>query len=104
MQVGSTAAAAEFILGGMLPVFSYQYAGFDPSTALRNLHIDEGVNGLAALNHFPGPPLWRIQLLASVPIVMMGAVNLFFVPLSISFGRRPVVLASGVIAVIGAVW
>jgi MFS family permease len=97
-------AAAELILGAMLPVFSLQYAGFDPSIVLPNLHLPPGANGLASLKDLPGPPIWRVYLLASLPVIMMGIVNFFFVPLAISVGRRPVILGAGLIAIGGAVW
>lgn len=103
-QVGAMAAAAELILGAMLPVFDIQYAGLDPKLVLPNLHLPPGANGLADLKLLGGPPIWRVYLLASLPVIMMGIVNFFFVPLAISIGRRPVVLGSGLIAIGGAVW
>lgn len=98
------AAAAELILGAMLPVFDLQYAGFDPTTLLKHIVLPEGSNGLADLKLLGGPPLWRVYLLASLPVIMMGIVNIFFVPLAISVGRRPVLLISGLVAIGGAVW
>jgi MFS family permease len=98
------AASAELILGAMLPVFDLQYAGFDPKIILLNLQLPAGSNGLAMLRELGGPPIWRIYLLASLPVIMMGITNFFFVPLAISVGRRPVILASGLIAMGGAIW
>lgn len=97
------AAAAEIILGAMLPVFALQYAGIDPKILLE-VTLPPGTNGLAALKELGGQPIWKIYLLASLPVLMMGLSNFFLVPLAISVGRRPVVLASGLIAIGGAVW
>ncbi|KAG5961494.1 hypothetical protein E4U57_007532 [Claviceps arundinis] len=97
---GSMAAAAELILGAMLPVFSFEYAGIDPKI-LAHVHLPSGVNGLTALAAFPGPPIWKIYLLGSLPILMIGVANFFLVPLSIAVGRRTVILATGIIALAG---
>lgn len=35
---------------------------------------------------------------------MMGLANLVLIPMAISIGRRPVILASGIIAIAGAIW
>ncbi|KAG6038693.1 hypothetical protein E4U41_003861 [Claviceps citrina] len=97
---GSMAAAAELILGAMLPVFSFEYAGIDPKI-LTHLHLPSGINGLTALAAFPGPPIWEIYLLGSLPILTIGVANFFLVPLSIAVGRRTVILATGIIALAG---
>lgn len=99
---GAMAAAAELILGAMLPIFSFEYAGLDPKL-LVNIHLPEGTNGLAALALFPGPPIWEIYLLASAPILMIGIANFFLVPLSIALGRRNILLVTGIIALAGCV-
>ncbi|KAG5979940.1 hypothetical protein E4U55_004564 [Claviceps digitariae] len=97
---GSMAAAAELILGAMLPVFSFEYAGIDPKVLVK-IHLPSGINGLTALAAFPGPPIWKIYLLGSLPILMIGVANFFLVPLSIAVGRRTVLLATGIIALAG---
>ncbi|GAB0138542.1 hypothetical protein EsDP_00006774 [Epichloe bromicola] len=99
---GSMAAAAELILGAMLPVFSFEYADIDPKI-LVHIHLPSGVNGLTALSAFPGPPIWEIYLLGSLPILMIGVANFFLVPLSIALGRRTILLATGMIALAGCV-
>lgn len=99
---GAMAAAAELVLGAMLPVFSFQYAGIDPKL-LTKVHLPEGVNALTILAEFPGPPIWEIYLLASLPILMMGATNLILIPLAIATGRRNVLLITGVVAMAGCV-
>lgn len=96
------AAAAELVLGAMLPVFSFQYAGIDPKL-LTKVHLPEGVSALTILAEFPGPPIWKIYLLASLPILMMGLTNILLIPLAIATGRRNVLLITGVIALAGCV-
>jgi MFS family permease len=100
------AAAAELILGAMLPVFAYVYADADYKL-LATTKLPSGTNGLEALKLLDaskGVPIWKVYLLASLPVLIIGLVNIFFVPLAISIGRRPVILASGLIAIGGAVW
>ncbi|KAJ6784710.1 hypothetical protein PWT90_00453 [Aphanocladium album] len=99
---GAMAAAAELVLGAMLPVFSFQYAGINPKL-LTKVHLPEGVNALTILAEFPGPPIWEIYLLASLPILMMGATNVILIPLAIATGRRNVLLITGVVALAGCV-
>lgn len=101
--VGAMAAAAELILGAMLPVFVFQYAGIDPKL-LQVIHLPPGINSLEALKLVGGPPIWRTFLLSSLPVLMIGLSNFLLVPLAISFGRRPVVLVCGLIAIGGAIW
>ncbi|TQV92986.1 MFS transporter [Cordyceps javanica] len=96
------AAAAELVLGAVLPVFSFQYAGIDPKL-LTKVHLPEGINALTILAEFPGPPIWKIYLLASLPILMMGATNVILIPLAIATGRRNVLLITGVVALAGCV-
>lgn len=102
-QVGAMAAAAEIILGAMLPVFDFQYAGLDPKILL-GITLPPGSNGLANLKDLGGPPIWKVYLLASLPVLMMGLANFFLVPLAISIGRRPFILACGLIAIAGVIW
>ncbi|KAF2770843.1 major facilitator superfamily transporter [Teratosphaeria nubilosa] len=106
---GALAAAAELILGAMLPVFALVYAGLNPKPILKALTqaggLPEGSDPLKYLGSFPNaPPIWKVYLLASLPVLVMGVCNLIFVPLAISCGRRPVLLGCGIIAIIGAIW
>jgi MFS family permease len=96
------AAAAELVLGAVLPVFSFEYAGIDPHL-LTKVRLPADVNALTILAEFPGPPLWEIYLLASLPILMMGVSNLVLVPLAIAVGRRNILLLTGVAALAGCV-
>lgn len=105
---GALAAAAELILGAMLPVFALEYTGLDPKI-LKDLTKGGGLpantDPLKVLSSFPGaPPIFHVYLLASLPVLVIGLSNLVLVPMAISVGRRPVVLVTGVIAILGAVW
>ncbi|GKT59393.1 major facilitator superfamily transporter [Colletotrichum tofieldiae] len=105
---GALAAAAELILGAMLPVFALEYSGLDPKI-LKPLTssggLPSGSDPLKILSNLPGaPPIFQIYLLASLPVLVIGLANLVLVPMAISVGRRPVVLATGLLAVIGCVW
>ncbi|WDK21428.1 major facilitator superfamily transporter [Colletotrichum graminicola] len=105
---GALAAAAELILGAMLPVFALEYSGLDPKL-LKPLTSSGGLPGgsdpLKILANLPGaPPIFQIYLLASLPVLIIGVANLILVPMAISVGRRPVVLATGLLAVIGCIW
>ncbi|KAJ0330738.1 hypothetical protein COL5a_003040 [Colletotrichum fioriniae] len=105
---GALAAAAELILGAMLPVFALEYAGLDPKI-LKPLTdsggLPAGLDPLKVLSNLPSaPPIFQIYLLASLPVLVIGLANLVLVPMAISVGRRPVVLSTGVVAIIGCLW
>lgn len=105
---GAMAAAAELILGAMLPVFALQYAGIDPKILLpltENGGLPQGVDALTYLSDLPNaPPLLHVYLLASMPVLVIGLTNLAFIPVAIAIGRRPVVIGCGIIAIAGATW
>lgn len=104
---GAMAAAAELILGAMLPVFVLQYAGIDPKTIVQfaNITLPPGTDPLRLLASLPGaPPLDKVYLLGSLPILFIGVSNLIMVPFATAIGRRPVILACGVAAIAGCVW
>lgn len=106
---GALAAAAELILGAMLPVFALEYAHLDPKIILIEITekggLPAGTDPLKTLSMFPdSPPIWEVYLLASLPVLIIGISNLALIPLAISIGRRPVVLITGVIAVGGAIF
>ncbi|KAK2057205.1 major facilitator superfamily transporter [Colletotrichum caudatum] len=105
---GALAAAAELILGAMLPVFALEYSGLDPKI-LKSLTEAGGLpantDPLKYLSMLPNaPPIMEIYLLASLPVLVIGLANLILVPMAISVGRRPVVLATGILAIVGCVW
>jgi MFS family permease len=56
---------------------------------------------LKLLGSLGGPPLWKISLLSSLPLLTNGISSYFLVPLSIAVGRRPVLLFCGTLAWIG---
>lgn len=105
---GALAAAAELILGAMLPVFALEYAHIDPKNLLQWSEaanfLPPGSDPLKALENLGGPPIWEIYLLASLPVLMIGVSNLLLIPLAIAMGRRFIILSCGVIAIIGACW
>jgi len=106
---GALAASAELILGAMLPVFSLYYSGLNPKILIQISEkggLPVGADPLATLAHLTpeSPPIFEIYLLASLPVLMIGLSNLVLIPTAISIGRRPVVLITGVIAIIGAIW
>ncbi|KAK1963149.1 major facilitator superfamily transporter [Colletotrichum sublineola] len=105
---GALAAAAELILGAMLPVFALEYSGLDPKI-LKLLASAGGfpanTDPLKYLSMLPNaPPILEIYLLASLPVLVIGLSNLILVPMAISVGRRPVVLMTGILAIVGCVW
>jgi MFS family permease len=108
--VGALAVSAEIIIGALIPVFSLEYSGIDPKI-LGNLDITllsppgvVNLNPVKILNGLGGPPLWKVTLLASLPLLTNGISSYFLVPISISVGRRPVILACGVMAWVGGLW
>lgn len=48
--------------------------------------------------------MYKVALLASLPLLMNGIASYFLVPLSIAVGRRPVLLVVGVLAWAGGFW
>lgn len=104
---GALAAAAELILGALLPVFVLQYAGIDPKIIgnLGNLSFAPGTNVMAILSEIPSPePEWKVYLLGSLPVLIIGVANMVMIPLATAVGRRPVILTCGVMAVAGCIW
>ena len=94
----------------LIPVFALEYAGVDPKI-LSQVDLSAisapgvvNLNPLSVLSGLGGPPLWKISLLASLPLLTNGISSYFLVPLSISIGRRPVLLACGVMAWSGGFW
>ena len=105
---GALAASAELILGAMLPVFALEYANIDPKFLLKlteggglPLHSDP----LKYLANLPNiPPIWKVYLLASMPVLVIGLANFAFIPLAITIGRRAILISAGLVAIGGAVW
>ena len=104
---GALIISAEIILGAALPVFAMEYAGLDPKilqTVSDNGGWPVGSNPLQFLEHFGGPPIFQVYLLAALPVLVIATANFFLVPLAIACGRRPVFLALGCLAISGAAW
>jgi MFS family permease len=108
--VGALALSAEVIIGALIPVFSLEYSGINPKilgqldVTLLNPPGVVNLNPVKILAGLGGPPLWKVTLLASLPLLTNGISSYFLVPLSISVGRRPVLLACGIMAWIGGLW
>ncbi|QDS76825.1 hypothetical protein FKW77_002884 [Venturia effusa] len=107
---GALALSSETIIGALIPVFALEYAGIDPKI-LAKVDISAlsppgsvNLNPLKLLAGLGGPPLWKTSLLASLPLLTNGISSYFLVPLSISIGRRPVLLACGIMAWSGGFW
>ena len=62
------------------------------------------LNAIQILSGLGGPPLWKVSLLASLPLLTNGVSSYLLVPLSISIGRRPVMIACGTMAWTGGFW
>lgn len=110
MIVGALALSAEAIVGALVPVFVLEYTGIDPKILGQidiNLFVPPGqvnLNPLDILSGLGGPPLSKVALLASLPLLVNGISSFFLVPLSIAIGRRPVLLLAGACAWAGGLW
>ncbi|KAJ0114740.1 hypothetical protein J7T55_004481 [Diaporthe amygdali] len=109
---GALALSAETIVGALVPIFVLEYAGIDPKILgkidLSTLNL-AGANGKPAdpiqlLNSLGGPPISKVDLISTLPILVNGIASYVLVPLSIGVGRRPVILFSGVLAWAGGLW
>ncbi|EGY13625.1 hypothetical protein VD0002_g6572 [Verticillium dahliae] len=107
---GALALSAEAIVGALVPVFVLEYTGIDPKILGQidiNLFVPPGqvnLNPLDILSGLGGPPLSKVALLASLPLLVNGISSFFLVPLSIAIGRRPVLLLAGACAWAGGLW
>jgi MFS family permease len=105
---GAMASAAELILAALLPLFAFEYGGLDPNILCELTSLPPNVNGGVDVNPLPdlgtGPPLWKIYLIGSLPVLVIGLSNYLLVPLSIAIGRRPVILICGLLAWTAALW
>ncbi len=105
---GALALSSEWVVGILLPVFVLEYAGIDPrilgSISLPHPGGAVDLNPLASLASLGGPPLYQTALLSTLPIMANGIASFLLVPLSIAVGRRPVLLLTGIAALIGGFW
>jgi MFS family permease len=93
-----------------VPVFALEYAGIDPRI-LNDIDVSAfstpgvaNLDPLKALSGLGGPPLWKISLLSSLPLLTNGLASYLLVPLAIAVGRRPVLLLCAMLAWIGGLW
>ena len=107
---GAVALASEIIIGMLVPVFVLYYAGIDPKILGELSGIPTGPDGkvnpnpVSTLGSLGGPPIWRVYLLTSLPLLTNGLSNYFLIPLAIAIGRRPVLLLCGALAWAGSIW
>lgn len=68
---GALALAAENVIGAMVPVFVLEYAGVDPKVLGHPQPQQQG-GGNPLMTEMGGPPLWKVSLLASLPLLVNG--------------------------------
>lgn len=109
---GALALSAEAIIGALVPIFVLEYSGIDPKilgvidlSALSAPSPDgKPSDPLQLLSSLGGPPISKVNLLSTLPFLVNGVASYILVPLSIAYGRRPVILFSGVMAWSGGIW
>lgn len=109
---GALALSAEAIVGALVPIFVLEYAGIDPkilgSIDLSALSITspsgKPADPLQLLSSLGGPPISKVNLISTLPILVNGVASYILVPLSMAIGRRPVILLAGVMAWAGGLW
>lgn len=109
---GALALSAEAIVGALVPIFVLEYAGIDPkilgSIDLSALSITspsgKPADPLQLLSSLGGPPISKVNLISTLPILVNGVASYILVPLSMAVGRRPVILLAGVMAWAGGLW
>jgi len=108
--VGALALSAEAIIAALTPVFALEYAGINPKI-LDTINISavlaaqgNKANVVSLLSSFGGPPIWKISMLATLPLLTNGVSSYFLVPLSIAIGRRPLLILCGLLAWVGGLW
>lgn len=68
---GALALAGENVIGAMVPVFVLEYAGIDPKV-LGEDHPGGPSGGSPLMTGMGGPPLWKVSLLATLPLLVNG--------------------------------
>lgn len=109
---GALALSAEAIIGALVPIFVLEYSGIDPKilgmidiSALSIKNPDgKPADPLQLLSSLGGPPISKVNLLSTLPFLVNGIASYILVPLSIAYGRRPIILFSGVMAWAGGIW
>lgn len=109
---GALALSAEAIVGALVPIFVLEYAGIDPKILgeidLSALSVTtpggKPADPLQLLSSLGGPPISKVNLISTLPILVNGVASYILVPLSMAVGRRPVILFAGVMAWAGGLW
>ena len=117
------------LIASLLPIFMFEYAGLDPhllnqaggfgsATGSMPPPDSNGTgpltempqpstssNPLEALSNIPGAePLSRVNLLTSIPMLLVGLSGYVLIPASVAFGRRVVIIFCSLLATICTVW
>ncbi|CAK7212195.1 hypothetical protein SCUCBS95973_001361 [Sporothrix curviconia] len=99
---GSLSMCADFMVGGLLPVFLLEYSGVDPRPILKHADMKGNPSPMALI-----PPgvhavsLYEVTLLSTLPSLTNCAASFVLVPLSLAIGRRPVLLSTAMFSFIG---
>lgn len=109
---GALALSAEAIVGALVPIFVLEYAGIDPKIlgmidlSALSITAPDGkpADPLQLLSSLGGPPISKVNLISTLPILVNGVASYVLVPLSMAIGRRPVILLAGVMAWAGGLW
>lgn len=105
LVVGSLSLCADFVVGGLLPVFLLEYSGVDPKPVLKHADLKGNPSPLAIVPAGVVPiSLYQVTLLSTLPSLGNCVASYFLVPLSLAIGRRPVILAASMCSWIGGFW
>src|SRR5262249_8649671 len=97
--------SADFVVGGLLPVFLLEYSGVDPKSVLQTADLKGNPSPLAIIPPGVVPvSLYQVTLLQTLPSLSNCVASYFLVPLSLGIGRRPVLLATAMCSWIGGIW
>ncbi|CAK7218216.1 hypothetical protein SBRCBS47491_003434 [Sporothrix bragantina] len=101
-KVGSLSMCADFVVGGLLPVFLLEYSGVDPRPILKHADMKGNPSPMALIPAGVKPVnLYEVTLLSTLPSLTNCAASFLLVPLSLAIGRRPVLLVTAMFSWIG---
>ncbi|CAK7206138.1 hypothetical protein SEUCBS139899_008922 [Sporothrix eucalyptigena] len=101
-KVGSLSMCADFVVGGLLPVFLLEYSGVDPRPILKHADMKGNPSPMALIPPGVKPvSLYEVTLLSTLPSLTNCAASFLLVPLSLAIGRRPVLLVTAMFSWIG---
>ncbi|ERT00551.1 hypothetical protein HMPREF1624_03925 [Sporothrix schenckii ATCC 58251] len=99
---GSLSMCADFVVGGLLPVFLLEYSGVDPRPILKHADMKGNPSPMALIPPGVQPvSLYEVTLLSTLPSLTNCAASFLLVPLSLAIGRRPVLLVTAMFSWIG---